>query len=79
MNVLPIFFRMQKWGKGTTIFNIASVFFYLQFNFLLQAVPDIISAYWIFGNVKLSCHEKAKTRLPRKFTLYTVHVGLHVL
>lgn len=45
------FFRMQKWGKCTTIFNIASVFFCLQFNFLLQAVPDIISAYWIFGNV----------------------------
>lgn len=51
---------MQKWGKGTTIFNIASVFFYLQFNFLLQAVPDIISAYWIFGNVNQVATKKRK-------------------
>lgn len=57
------FHKICENGKNVQLFFIG-VSYFLQFkSFLWQTIPDIISAYWVYCNVKVIAKKKAKTKL----------------
>lgn len=60
------FHKICENGKNVQLFFIG-VSYFLQFkSFLWQTFPDIISAYWVYCNVKVIAKKKAKTKLSPK-------------
>lgn len=64
---LRISTKFAKMGKMYNFFFIG-VSYFLQFkSFLWQTFPDIISAYWVYCNVKVIAKKKRKLNYPQKY------------